>query len=755
MLIIAVMHVLPAASQTVLKMGASGGPAGNGPATTAQAVTLYESGTTAYTPAITVTYSLTNQQFGAGTLEGLSANSAMNFGGTLNASANNAIGAQAYYGLMNAISSPLNNMFSGCNSCGAAGIDVTTDRAISFFNCTEGFINASTGANTQALNARVYVGDITLTFNRPVSNPVLQFVGMGGTTSITRSGKIYDMGFATEFDLVGSNVTLSKLAGNTYLNVTAAQITNTATWYGSSSQGSASNGITRYAASGSIVLQGTNITSVTFKAYVHGDGGRVSNGATVVTADAGFNPLWAFGATNAFGAAGNVSGDLMLFGVSVQKPVTVSGNVFKDPNGGNVNNSTGTTNVVPAGMYANLVDANGKVVASVTFNTDGTYSFPATFEGNYTVNISTTSGTQGAAAPAASLPSGWLATGEYNGTPNSGNDGTVNGTSASFAVSSSDVININFGIEQPPVSPNQSYTVAQPASNASLSLNGTGLITSPGALSGTDAEDGTLGTGKTFSITVGAGMNGNKLYYNGIEITGTVSIPNYDPSLLTVKYSGAGSTGLSFTYKSYDAAGVPSAAATYSINWLLALPVRVFETSVTLNGSTASISWKTENEVNTSYFIVERSTSNTSFTAVANQAAAGSSIAAKYYSIQDDIAGINAPVVYYRVKLVDRDGKITSSNTVAIRMAGIDAVKLFPNPFVETVNVSFYSNVNTTAVLRITDMNGKTIARVSSKVVKGNNQVNINNLKNIPAGMYTLELTNEERTISFVQKIIK
>lgn len=741
-------------AQTPLKMGSAGGPSGNGPSTNAQAATLYANGTAAFSPSVTASFSFSNQQYPAGTLEGIASKPAMNFGGNINNTSNSSITAQSFYTQMNAVGSPLNNMFSGCSSCGVSGMNVNGDRAVSIFNCTEAFINAANGANTKTLNARIYIGDITISFNRPVSNPVLHFVGLGGTTTVTKSGKTYELGFSTEFDLIGTNVTLNKLAGNSYLNVTATQVSNTATWMGASSQGTTANGVTRYAASGSVMAAGTNITSVSLKVYVRGDGGRVSNGpGNVVSPDAGLSPLWAFGATNAFNAAGIVSGDLALIGVSIVKPITISGNVFNDADGGFVNNST--TNAVPSGMYANLVDAAGKLVSQVAVNTNGTYSFPAISEGNYTVNISITTGVQGAAAPAASLPSGWVATGEYNGAQNTGSDGNANSVSASFAVNTADVANINFGIERPPLAPAQSYNITQPVYNATAVLNGAGTIADPGPVRGNDPEEGYLVSGKKFSITTGAGMNGNKLYYNGIEITGTVIINNYNPSLLSVKYCGTGSVELQFTYQSFDAAGKVSNTAVYRIGWLYLLPVKLFETTAALNDDNAIISWRTTREENTSHFYTERSTDNIHFIAVALTAAAGNSASVKNYTVQDDISAVDAGIIYYRNKLVDVYGKITYSNTVAVRKTGIDAVKIFPNPFVETVSMSFFSTINTTAELRITDLSGKTVTAQEYKVVKGNNQASISNLKNIPAGVYLLQVKDKNGSLNLVQKIMK
>jgi hypothetical protein len=494
-------------AQTTLKMGALGGPSGSGPATTNKTVTLYENGTTAYTPTLTVTYSLTNQQYGPGSVEGITTASMMNFGGDLNTSSNTAIGTRAFYTTMNAISNPTNSMFKTCVNC-SNSIDVTKDNAISFFNCTDAFLNATTGTNAKALNARIYTGDLTITFNQPVTNPVLQIVGLGGTTTVTKSGKNYDLGFSTEFDLIGTNVVLNKIAGNNQLNITPTQITNNATWLGAASQGLASNGITRYAASGSVVATGTGITSISFKVFVKGDGGRVNNGTSVVTPDAGLTPIWSFGNSNSFNIASGVSGDLMLFGVSVTKP-----------------------------------------------------------------NI--------------------------------------------------------------------------------------------------------------------------------------------------------------------------------------ALPVHVFEASATVNAANVLVNWRTENEINTSRFYVERSINNGAFETIGSQPAAGNFAGAKNYTMKDDIASISGSAVQYRIKLVDIDGKVSYSNTIIVKTTAIDAVKTWPSPFTSNVNIALRSNTTTTITSRIFDLSGKLVAQTSSQLVKGNNQLNISNLNNLSKGIYMMQIADVAGNINYTQKIIK
>ena len=103
-------------------------------------------------------------------------------------------------------------------------------------------------------------------------------------------------------------------------------------------------------------------------------------------------------------------------------PIGISGTVFNDKD----NSAAGTFNNIKTGtetgtdaVYgtttipdnAILVDATGNVIATTVVSSNGTYSFtnvpPNT---NVRVILSRTAGTVGAAAPAASVPIGWVAT---------------------------------------------------------------------------------------------------------------------------------------------------------------------------------------------------------------------------------------------------------------------------------------------------------------------------------------------------------
>ena len=186
------------------------------------------------------------------------------------------------------------------------------------------------------------------------------------------------------------------------------------------------------------------------------------------------------------------------------------------------------------------------------------------------------------------------------------------------------------------------------------------------------------------------------------------------------------------------------------------LPIHKLDVAATLNGTTATINWITENEINTSRFFVERSTDNSSFAGVGDVAAAGNFTGIKNYSLQNDISTLTSnAIIYYRIKVVDVDGKITYSNTVTVRLSGIKGIKTWPNPIADNVTIAMYSSVNTNAEVRIMDVAGKTVTVSNYNIVKGNNQINVTDLARMAKGIYMMQVKDKAGNIQFVQKLIK
>ena len=267
-------------AQPTVEFASGGGPATSGSTIAGQVINW--SGNlnnpigntfTPYVPATTVTFSLSEQQYDLTPAQSTNTND-VSFGAVGSAGATMIVPA-ATYEQMNAIGGAAASDFSSSNAPGAAGtgISLTANYATEIFTSTLGLynVNAST-------NSRYYMAALTITFSNPVTNPVIQVAGLGGTYN--------SLGFSTELELRTSGYTLTELSGRG-LTVGTGDILNSATNPGATT-GSGGG-------SGSIVVNGSNITQLVFRIYMRGNGGQAQ---------------WASGS--------NHPGDAWLIGVSTQ-----------------------------------------------------------------------------------------------------------------------------------------------------------------------------------------------------------------------------------------------------------------------------------------------------------------------------------------------------------------------------------------------------------------------------------------------------
>lgn len=458
------------------------------------------------------------------------------------------------------------------------------------------------------------------------------------------------------------------------------------------------------------------------------------------------------GNATGFAATGEVEDYTLIVNVSI------SGNVLNDVGGlvadANVN-GTGLGIATGTQLYVNLLDGSGNVVASVAVNPDGSYTFPfASPNTSYTIQLSTNQGTIGNPAPATALPANWVNTGE-DCCDNSGSDGTPDGIVA-VTTALLNINNANFGIEQLPQTNNQNYTITPPPVNSYLTLNGTGASNSPGPLSGSDPEDGILGSGNTFIITqVPANA---ELYYDfgagPVLLTNNTVIANYDPSKLQVRFTTVGSTVIAFNYASVDAAGKQDATpATFTINLSAPLPILLTSFNGIVKNCDVILLWVTAQEINSDRFMVQQSGDGINFTTALEVKTTGNSNGSSYQASIAQSNGLN----YYRLKMQDKDGAFTYSEIISVKnnCQGTDYMYVYPNPVKLNTTLSFQTAYRGNAVIVITNAAGQQISNSKISVLKPNYVLNIG-MQNYAAGIYLVYLTDAKGTkISGVQKVIK
>ncbi|MBO9592238.1 MAG: hypothetical protein J7599_04960 [Niabella sp.] len=557
-------------AQKSLKFENGGGPSGNGPTTTDKVVTFYNGDAGVYSPTTTVTYKLSNQQYPS--IEGSATTPGLVFGGNISNN-NSTPGGIAHYNLMNSLGGSANSQYATNGATPA--INIANDYAIEMAGFTDALIN-SNGSNKVATNTKgVYFADLTLTFNRPVTNPVIHLTGLGGTAAAANGNT---QGIAMRLQLTNTGYTVSKLAGNFALSVSGTTIYNSSANYTGATNNSSPSG-----ASGSVLITGANISSLTFRVAMDGDGGG-----------------------NTWARTDRIAADGFLMAVSLTT-YTISGTVFNDANGmtDNIVNGIGSD---AGGLYVVVVDANNNVVTSAPVNSDGTYTLPGVMAGDYSVALSTTQPAAGSAFGGATLPDGWVATGEKLGS-GTGSDGTADGILTGVSITNANISGASFGIEQPPTTDDVATTIQTPA-NGSIPQ---GTITTPP--SGNDPEDGALGSGNTVVVTE-LPSNGT-LLYNGNAVTAGQSIDNFDPKLLSFTDLQGGTTSTSFKYSMVDAAGKQSATpGTFKVSWDTPLLVTFGPVSVRVANGALVIDWSTVTEKNVDHFIVELSKDGKNFTGI-------------------------------------------------------------------------------------------------------------------------------------------
>lgn len=142
-------------------------------------------------------------------------------------------------------------------------------------------------------------------------------------------------------------------------------------------------------------------------------------------------------------------------------------------------------------------------------------------------------------------------------------------------------------------------------------------------------------------------------------------------------------------------------------------------------GNTNILSWQTATETNNIGFELQRSADGKNFSKldfVNSKSVDGNSNATLNYSYNDikPLGGNN----YYRLKQLDKDGKVNYSNTIVLNAGKVQQISIasvYPNPVRNTVNVQIVSPAIETVSLIVTDITGKVLIQKNTALAAGDN----------------------------------
>jgi len=187
----------------------------------------------------------------------------------------------------------------------------------------------------------------------------------------------------------------------------------------------------------------------------------------------------------------------------------------------------------------------------------------------------------------------------------------------------------------------------------------------------------------------------------------------------------------------------------YLKNYIIIVPLKWLDISATVEGNRAILKWHTADEINTSFFTIEKSKDGFRFESVKDLSVSASSHS---YSATDD--RLEYGQTYYRIRQTDKDGKFSYSPVATVNYSNKLQVSITPNLIRnQYLNLSVNSVVAVKADVKIVSSDGKNQLARMMNLSAGNNQQQID-ISALAKGIYLFELNtgSERQVIKFVKQ---
>jgi hypothetical protein len=186
------------------------------------------------------------------------------------------------------------------------------------------------------------------------------------------------------------------------------------------------------------------------------------------------------------------------------------------------------------------------------------------------------------------------------------------------------------------------------------------------------------------------------------------------------------------------------------------LPLHQLNLNAYLQGNNVSLKWIAENEMNTSNFVIERSTDGSTFSEIGSKLPVGPLNTPTEYVFTDNILNMQTvSIVYYRIKAMDNDNRYAYSNVAPVRLNKTAGVQVWPNPFNDFVNITYNASANTKVDVSVVNSLGKVVKQSNYNITRGLNQIAISGLETFTSGIYFIRITDKNTNEVYIQKISK
>ncbi len=178
------------------------------------------------------------------------------------------------------------------------------------------------------------------------------------------------------------------------------------------------------------------------------------------------------------------------------------------------------------------------------------------------------------------------------------------------------------------------------------------------------------------------------------------------------------------------------------------LPVTLLDFVSKINNESVLLNWNVASETFFKKYEIERSTVGNAFNKIGEVEGRNLS----NYFFTDTYLPRNA-VVYYRLKMIDIDGKFTYSKIVSAKLSNnVPNALIYPNPTTESLTIKLNEQLLLNSTLLLTDVTGSMIMQQAIKT----SEVTIKlNLKELSAGRYFIKIINDRQIVNQTFVVIK
>lgn len=176
------------------------------------------------------------------------------------------------------------------------------------------------------------------------------------------------------------------------------------------------------------------------------------------------------------------------------------------------------------------------------------------------------------------------------------------------------------------------------------------------------------------------------------------------------------------------------------------LPLKLFSFNAAKQNNVAKLNWETSSEVKSSHFDVQTSNNGTNWTSIGTVQAAGNSDIKKQYSFihSTPLRAVN----YYRLKVVDIDGKYGYSDTRTVGFNTNSTITVLPNPTANEVYITS-ANATTIKIVLVYSTEGK-LMQTADNFTSGSSV----DLSGYATGVYLLKIIYKDESTQ-VERVIK